>query len=449
MVLALLSGPAAAVAEVAEADDRTAPADPREVAREAAQDALARAVDELIDAEGTLRDRLAAVGGARRAGGAADGAVRRAEGSLPDAVAEVARTAAALAAAERAVVRLERRVEVLDADLVEARDVLADRAVRTFKAGQLSQLTGPVGLVREARDPGELAHHLGHLRGVTRDGARTVTVVTDELAAARADLAAAREAVELARTEVAAAETDLVETEATAAARRSAAARAEASVVAAMEAEVAARARVARAADALDRAIEAAARHEVDGAARGRAEQRAEAAVEALATDDEDPREEQVAGRRRAHQRQTALAAERRRTADDWRCPVADARFANDWAFPRSGDRRHEGTDVFAARGTPVRAVVDGTVTAVERVDRSGSLGGRHVSVTAGDHRHYYAHLDEVADVHVGERVRAGRMLGTVGTTGNARGTPPHLHLGWYVDDVAVNPYASLAVACR
>ncbi|HEX2026693.1 MAG TPA: hypothetical protein VHF25_01700, partial [Nitriliruptorales bacterium] len=49
-----------------------------------------------------------------------------------------------------------------------------------------------------------------------------------------------------------------------------------------------------------------------------------------------------------------------------YRCPVAGATFINDWGFPRPGGRTHEGTDVFARRGTPIRAVADGTVTNVD-----------------------------------------------------------------------------------
>ena len=45
--------------------------------------------------------------------------------------------------------------------------------------------------------------------------------------------------------------------------------------------------------------------------------------------------------------------------------------------------------------------------------------------------RTYYAHLDRLA-VSPGERVHAGDVLGYVGTTGNARGGPPHLHFGVY-----------------
>ena len=44
-----------------------------------------------------------------------------------------------------------------------------------------------------------------------------------------------------------------------------------------------------------------------------------------------------------------------------WRCPVDGAKFINDWGFPRSGGRTHEGNDLFA-RGTPVYAPVSGEV---------------------------------------------------------------------------------------
>ncbi|MGH8927824.1 MAG: LysM peptidoglycan-binding domain-containing protein, partial [Acidimicrobiia bacterium] len=44
-----------------------------------------------------------------------------------------------------------------------------------------------------------------------------------------------------------------------------------------------------------------------------------------------------------------------------WSCPIPGARFFNDWGFPRSGGRFHEGNDLFAPRGTPVVAPVTGT----------------------------------------------------------------------------------------
>lgn len=109
---------------------------------------------------------------------------------------------------------------------------------------------------------------------------------------------------------------------------------------------------------------------------------------------------------------------------------------------PRAGDRKHQGIDIFAPRGTPVISTTRGIVTRVGE----NSLGGTVVWVLgpAGD-RHYYAHLDSVADIRSGQRIDAGASLGTVGTTGNARGTPPHLHYGIYRTSGAINPFPLLS----
>jgi murein DD-endopeptidase MepM/ murein hydrolase activator NlpD len=97
----------------------------------------------------------------------------------------------------------------------------------------------------------------------------------------------------------------------------------------------------------------------------------------------------------------------------------------------RDGGRRaHRGVDIFAARGTPVLAAVDGWVTRVETT----RVGGNVVWMQPlfGNLRLYYAHLDEQW-VLPGAFVRTGQALGSVGNTGNARTTPPHLHFGVYV----------------
>jgi len=97
------------------------------------------------------------------------------------------------------------------------------------------------------------------------------------------------------------------------------------------------------------------------------------------------------------------------------------------------GRREHHGIDIFAARGTPVLAAADGVVARVGNSAR----GGLHVWQRAEDHTGrsigslYYAHLDTVATL-AGTRVARGDVLGTVGNTGNARTTPPHLHFGLY-----------------
>jgi murein DD-endopeptidase MepM/ murein hydrolase activator NlpD len=85
------------------------------------------------------------------------------------------------------------------------------------------------------------------------------------------------------------------------------------------------------------------------------------------------------------------------------------------------------GSDIFAPEGTPVHSVGDGTVISIG----SGGPGGNSVLIQGDDgNQYYYAHLQGTPDVKRGQRVSVGDVLGGVGTTGNAAGTPPHLHLG-------------------
>ena len=108
-------------------------------------------------------------------------------------------------------------------------------------------------------------------------------------------------------------------------------------------------------------------------------------------------------------------------------CPVDGFHtFTDTWGAPRSGGRRHEGVDFMAARGTPVAAVTDGVIKRL----RTGGLGGITVRlVDAKGDEYYYAHLDSRAPgLSVGQEVKAGDLLGTVGTTGNSPDHIPHLH---------------------
>jgi len=111
------------------------------------------------------------------------------------------------------------------------------------------------------------------------------------------------------------------------------------------------------------------------------------------------------------------------------------------WHGARSEGRKHEGIDIFARRGTPVRSSTEGIVMRVG----SNRLGGLVVWVIGpGGQRHYYAHLERTANVQAGLRVEAGHVLGYVGNSGNAAGTPPHLHYGVYETGGAINPYPML-----
>ena len=117
---------------------------------------------------------------------------------------------------------------------------------------------------------------------------------------------------------------------------------------------------------------------------------------------------------------------------------VRASRIADTFGAPRGSDRSHAGVDIFARRGTTVLSSTRGIVVSI----RESGLGGRQVWVMGpGRERHYYAHLDDwQPGLETGDLVLAGSPLGTVGTTGNARHTPPHLHYGIYGKDGAYDP---------
>ncbi len=112
--------------------------------------------------------------------------------------------------------------------------------------------------------------------------------------------------------------------------------------------------------------------------------------------------------------------------------------IAATFGAPRGRDRTHQGVDIFAMRGTPVQAATDGVVLSV----RDSGLGGKQVWLLGpAGQRHYYAHLDGwAAGLARGDIVQAGQVLGIVGDTGNAKGTPPHLHYGIYGAKGAFDP---------
>ena len=113
------------------------------------------------------------------------------------------------------------------------------------------------------------------------------------------------------------------------------------------------------------------------------------------------------------------------------------------WNGPRPGGRKHKGIDIFAARGTPIRSTTPGIVATVG----TNRLGGKIVTVFGPSGEwHYYAHLERFSSVRAGDVVSKGEVLGFVGDSGNARGTPPHLHYGIYRPyGGATNPYRRLA----
>lgn len=115
------------------------------------------------------------------------------------------------------------------------------------------------------------------------------------------------------------------------------------------------------------------------------------------------------------------------------------------WHAPRSGARLHEGQDIFAKQGTVVRSATEGYVVRMGE----NELGGNTIFVVgAGGRSYYYAHLDSYAPgLVVGDYVTPESVLGYVGTTGNAAGTPPHLHFGIYTQEGAIDPLPLLVDA--
>jgi peptidoglycan LD-endopeptidase LytH len=116
---------------------------------------------------------------------------------------------------------------------------------------------------------------------------------------------------------------------------------------------------------------------------------------------------------------------------------VKKSQIANTWHAPR-GERQHEGQDIFAPRGTPILSATSGYVVKIGE----DNLGGHTVSVIGdGGRKYYYAHLDSYAsNLEVGDYVSRTTVLGYVGSTGNADGTPPHLHFGVYTTTGAIDP---------
>ena len=123
-------------------------------------------------------------------------------------------------------------------------------------------------------------------------------------------------------------------------------------------------------------------------------------------------------------------------------CPVPGASFVNDWGFPRDG-HAHAGNDLFAPAGTPLYAPRAGLVEA-----SWGSIGGKSVRLATSDGMHY--HATHLGDFGATGWVEQGDVIGYVGSSGNARGGPAHVHFEVEPDGVTeISPYPLLVDACR
>lgn len=154
--------------------------------------------------------------------------------------------------------------------------------------------------------------------------------------------------------------------------------------------------------------------------------------------------------------------------------------FTDDYkAYRGGGTRRHQATDLFAPKGTPVHAAVGGTVCWLSGVRGPEPSYGYIITVCGTDGREYnYIHMNNdrpgtddgrggpaaayAPGLRQGQSVRRGQLIGFLGDSGNAENTRPHLHFEiedprlrdprlapapWKAD--RINPYRSLVQARR
>ena len=122
-------------------------------------------------------------------------------------------------------------------------------------------------------------------------------------------------------------------------------------------------------------------------------------------------------------------------------CPAPGTSFSDTFGAPRSGGRSHAGVDMMGGYGTPVYAALPGTVSR-----SSSSLGGNQAYVhSAGGTYTFYAHLQGYSDAS--GSVSAGTLIGYIGDTGNATGTP-HLHFEYHPNGGLTNPTPHVSAVC-
>lgn len=116
----------------------------------------------------------------------------------------------------------------------------------------------------------------------------------------------------------------------------------------------------------------------------------------------------------------------------------------------------HEAIDIMEPRGTPVRAVVSGTIRKLFLSKPGGNTIYQFDEM--GVYCYYYAHLDGYAEgLREGMRIESGDVIAFVGSTGNADPGAPHLHFAifelgpekqWWKGK-AVDPYPGLVAAVK
>jgi len=106
---------------------------------------------------------------------------------------------------------------------------------------------------------------------------------------------------------------------------------------------------------------------------------------------------------------------------------VGEYSYRDDFGDPR-GQGPHQGNDIIGTVGMQLVSCVDGTILRLTRAETG--LGGIWIWIVDGQgNEYYYAHMASIApELKAGATVAAGQFVGTMGMTGDARGTIPHLH---------------------
>lgn len=125
-------------------------------------------------------------------------------------------------------------------------------------------------------------------------------------------------------------------------------------------------------------------------------------------------------------------------------CPVGQPHsFIDSWGYPRSGGRTHEGVDMMSSYGTPVYAIVSGSITYAGYGDSAGNW-----QILSGSDGNSYWYMHNQSNIVTGGSVKAGQQIAAVGDTGNASGVP-HLHFEYHPGGGGpVNPYPLVAAIC-
>lgn len=117
------------------------------------------------------------------------------------------------------------------------------------------------------------------------------------------------------------------------------------------------------------------------------------------------------------------------------------------WRVLNGVRERHDGLDIAAPIGTPIRAVAAGTIVSVRLWETDRNAAGNRVAVDhditgLGRVQSRYFHLDRfAAGLVAGQVVQPGQVLGYVGRTGRATG--PHLHLELLAQGPLTRPVSS------